>query len=435
MLHKERPGFDVLQCEAPDVKYLCRDWEVLRYHQGVLCREVSGHHSTIGRSLIIQRLVPAIWRLELYQHVHVTECRHMGYDRVHDMLFKRFYWYGMSSDVRDWLRACKSCQQAKEGVGRGRMPLKQDIVGSPMSRVAMDIAGPLPETKGGFKYILVIQDYYSKWVELFPLVQHTAVDVADVLVNEFFTRYGICERLHSDQGSEFDSQLMHQVMELWGVHKTRTSPFAPWSNGMVERSNKSIKAMLRQQCWDVWGESWNTKLPIVRMALNNTKHSTTGYTPHMLFFARCEEAILPADLLYGRPRGEIPSCLSQYVLKQRMYIQEVAEMARRHTEKAASIQRASRARGGFKERHYTIGQLVWRWWPPAVRDKSDPKPWRGPYKVLDVDPEHRDIKLSLPARGRGSVFVEKWVNVSNIKPVVYTKQGQLLHIKVTRTCG
>ncbi len=60
-----------------------------------------------------------------------------------------------------------------------------------MARCAMDIAGPMPTTSEGFRYILVIQDYFSKWIEMFPMKNHTAVDVAEVLVGQFFTRYGI----------------------------------------------------------------------------------------------------------------------------------------------------------------------------------------------------------------------------------------------------
>jgi hypothetical protein len=422
----EVPSESMMKCEAPEVRQLCRSWDMLCMHEGVLCRELPTHHSTIGRGMTIQRLVPACWRLELFLHVHKAECRHMGYDRVYDILTARFYWYNMSQNVREWLGACQSCQQAKTGVGRGRMPLRQDIVGAPMARCAMDIAGPMPTTSEGFRYILVIQDYFSKWVEMFPMKNHTAVDVADVLVGQFFTRYGICERLHSDQGSEFDSALMHEVMHLWGIDKTRTSPFAPWSNGMVERSNRSIKSMLRQLCWKVWVDSWDSKLPFVRMALNNTKHSTTGYTPHLLFFSRCENAVLPSDLLYGKPRAGYPTCLRAYVHEQQLAIQEVCEMARRHIAKAASIQRSTRERGGLKIRSYQVGQEVWRLWPPALRDKSDPTPWRGPYKVLDVDLEHHDVKLRIPGKGRGGGLVDKWVNVSNVKPVIYTKDGQLL---------
>ena len=186
---------------------------------------------------------------------------------------------------------CMKVMSAGEnGTWTGKVPLKQDIVS----------AGPMPPTPDGNKYILVIQDYFSKWVELFLLKQHSTEDIADILVQEIFTRYGICEHLHSDQGAEFNSHLMKEVCKLWQIKKTRTSPYAPWSNGMVERSNKSIKRMLKQHATEVWGDTWVSKLPIVRMALNNTKHSTTGYTPHKLFFSRCEDAVLPGDLLYGR---------------------------------------------------------------------------------------------------------------------------------------
>ena len=99
-------------------------------------------------------------------------------------------------------------------------------------------------------------------------------------------------------------------------------------------------------------------------------------------------------------------------------------MARQSVAKAASIQKASKSRGGFKIRDYKRGQMVWRFWPPAAHDKLDPEPWKGPYKVLDVDNEHYDVRLRLPARGGGEV--EKWVHVSNIKPVQYTQDGKLL---------
>ena len=76
------------------------------------------------------------------------------------------------------------------------------------------------ETQKGDKYILVIQGYYSKWIELFVCACHMAKDVAAVLVDEFFTCYGVCDRIHSDQGSEFDSHLMKGVHCLWKMERS-----------------------------------------------------------------------------------------------------------------------------------------------------------------------------------------------------------------------
>ena len=114
-----------------------------------------------------------------------------------------------------------------------------------MHRLGIDLTGPLPPTNSGKVWILVVQDYFSKWVELFPLATKECEEVARVLYDEVFTRYGACERLHSDQGGEFDNRLMAQLCKLWEIDKTRTSGFAPWSNGLVERTDRSLKGMLR----------------------------------------------------------------------------------------------------------------------------------------------------------------------------------------------
>jgi len=93
-----------------------------------------------------------------------------------------------------------------------------------------------------------------------------------------------------------------------GVKKTRTTPFALCSNGMVERSNRSIKQMLCHKCCQVWKDDWDEWLPSIRMSLNATHHSTTGYTPFKFFMSQCEDSKLPYDLLYGMPRSTEATC-------------------------------------------------------------------------------------------------------------------------------
>ena len=178
------------------------------------------------------------------------------------------------------------------------MPPQQDRENVHIGRVAMDIAGPISEN--GNRWILVVQDYYSKYLQIYPLPRHTAEDVANALVKNFFSRFGVCHRLHSDQGTEFDSQLMHQICKLWGIQKPRTTPFAPWSNGMVERSNRTIKQILYQHCKDM--SDWDSWLWSIQMTLNSTRHSSTGMTPFKLFMSRCADPVLPVDVIFGAPR-------------------------------------------------------------------------------------------------------------------------------------
>ena len=108
-----------------------------------------------------------------------------------------------------------------------------------MSRIEVDIQGPFPKTKEGNTVILVIEDYFTKWVEAVPLPNQEAATVAKALTERWICVWGAPHELHTDQGRNFESALFKGVMDLFGVHKTRTTPLHPQSNGLVERTNKT----------------------------------------------------------------------------------------------------------------------------------------------------------------------------------------------------
>ena len=178
--------------------------------------------------------------------IHSDECRHLGNDKVYKMLSQWVFWYHMSEEVTGLLAVYKTCQWAKAGQGSGRPPLDWDLERILMARLCMDIVRPFKERGNACKYILVVQDYFSKYFEIFPLCEYCAATVTDILVWEIFTRNGICQRIHSDQGLECDAMVDKGGMYVLGdVQKTRTLPFAPLSNGMVERSKGMINLILK----------------------------------------------------------------------------------------------------------------------------------------------------------------------------------------------
>ena len=130
-----------------------------------------------------------------------------------------------------WCRRCDVCARCKPGPRRRRAKLGHVSVGAPLERVAVDIMGPLPKTDNEDEYLLVVGDYFTKWAEAFPLKNHTAQTVADVMVEEFVARYGLPRSLHSDQGREFESLLVTELCKLLRVKKTRTVPYNPKSDG------------------------------------------------------------------------------------------------------------------------------------------------------------------------------------------------------------
>ncbi|KRZ69345.1 Retrovirus-related Pol polyprotein from transposon, partial [Trichinella sp. T8] len=105
-------------------------------------------------------------------------------------------------------------------------------VSHPFQRVAMDLVGPLEETQSGNRYILVVCAYFIKFPEAFPLPNAEARTVATALVNGVFCHYTAPETLHSGQGWNFESELVKEVCQLYGVTKTRATAYHPQSDGL-----------------------------------------------------------------------------------------------------------------------------------------------------------------------------------------------------------
>ena len=109
-----------------------------------------------------------------------------------------------------------------------------------MDRVATDILGPFPQSESGNRYVLLVGDYFTRWIEAYTIPEFSAITVAQKLVYEFSSRFSTPFDLHLDQGRNYESQLFKEVCELLEVNKTRSSPYHPQSNGMIERFNRTL---------------------------------------------------------------------------------------------------------------------------------------------------------------------------------------------------
>ena len=170
-------------------------------------------------------------------------------------------------------------------------------------RVAMDLLDVSVISAKGYKYILVVCDYFTKYTEAYPLKDKTARSVADALMDLWLPRYGFPLFLHSDQGKEFDNTMIHKPSELLGTVKTKTTPYHPRSDGLVERFNRTLLAMLAMFV-SREHDNWDDLLPFMMLAYNTTVHTTTGFTPYRLVFG--EECNLPGNLVHRELRPDPP---------------------------------------------------------------------------------------------------------------------------------
>ena len=105
--------------------------------------------------------------------------------------------------------------------------------------MAVGLVGPLVESEKGNSYIMVVRDYFSQWMEAFPIPNLEATTVAEKLVEEIFLRFSVLEQLHFDQGRQFESKLITEICQLLNIHKTRTTPYHLQSDGLVEWFNRT----------------------------------------------------------------------------------------------------------------------------------------------------------------------------------------------------
>ena len=200
-------------------------WTQLVMHGSVLCRKWESDDASYIRyhPIIPEKSVDTVLR-EL--HSSATG-GHQGVNRTLAKTKQRFTWYGMTADIRSWIRQCDLCSKRKQPKQKPRAKLTQFKPGEPMQIVAMDILGPLPESHSGNRYILVIGEYFTKWVEAFPIPDQETTTIARCLVDQFICRFSIPHQLHSDQGRNFEAAIIKDICNIMGIEKTQNNPISP----------------------------------------------------------------------------------------------------------------------------------------------------------------------------------------------------------------
>ena len=148
-------------------------------------------------------------------------------------------------DVKAFVRSCAGCQRAARN-DNSRAPLQPlPCISEPFEKVAFDLVGPLPRTKSGYRYISTMMCLYTKYPEAIPLRGVDNETVLEAMI-EIFSRHGLPKTILTDQGSVFMSKLTSQLWKTLGIHRVRTSPYHPQSDGALERWHSCLKGMLKR---------------------------------------------------------------------------------------------------------------------------------------------------------------------------------------------
>ena len=356
---------------------------------GVLCRKF---RESRGASAITQIVLPSPLRSKVLSHLHSG---HLGVKRTLEKVKERFYWPSYVADVECFVRECEQCQRRNPPNPLPRAPFETIKANHPFQIVTWDIMGPLPTSETGFKYILVVTDVFTKWVEAFPLKSTGAETLATVFVDEVVSRFGVPSQLHSDQGANFCSAIIDAMCRQLGIERSRTTAYHPQGNGQVERFNRTLESMLAKVVNDNQ-KDWDKHLPRALFAYRTSLHETTKFTPFFLNFGRSPS--LPVDIMLGRkPQEEDPQDMPQYVQQLQQSLRNAFTLVRHHLDLSHRRSKEHQYGGtAHAAEDLRIGDRVWLFVPAVKtgRTKKLASLWRGPYTVIDkLSPVNYRIQL------------------------------------------
>jgi transposase InsO family protein len=280
-----------------------------------------------------QLVLPIEYREEALKGVH-DNVGHLGRDRAITLLRDRFFWPKMGLDLANRISHCQRCLRRKTSV-KIRAPMENIETTQPLELVCMDYLS-LETSLGGYKYILVITDHFTKYAQAVPTRDMTAKTTAEAFLNNFVVHYGFPQRLHSDQGAQFEGKLIKELCRMVGIEKSRTTPFHPQCNGICERFNQTLLNMLGT-LEPIQKTDWKSHVGPLVHAYNCTRHDTTGFSPYQLMFGRNPR--LPIDVVFGLIESGEEQSYGRYIEELKAKLKHSFELASSLARKAQHKQK------------------------------------------------------------------------------------------------
>ncbi|KAK7502145.1 hypothetical protein BaRGS_00006509 [Batillaria attramentaria] len=328
---------------------------------------------------------------------------HIGRDKLFKKIRDRYYWPGLSIDVRNYVATCDQCQRMSTRFDMSAPCLQSVAVPtSPWTQIGIDITS-MPESPGGFSSIVVAVDYFTKWVEAKPLPSKSAKDTARFLY-ELICRHGCPKIQINDQGREFVNQVSVELHRLIGVKQNITSAYHPQANGLVERNNRTIQSSLLKTLRDE--EDWVGALPGVLFAFRTSVQKSTRYTPFFLLYGRqarlpVEDEINPicssstdgndvnVSVFEGCEDTSCPEDIKQRLESLRQPYTVVKDKVSENITQAQDRRKRDYEKRHGQKRMFVVDELVLLWNLRCADRKGGgggmKAPWQGPYVVHAVN--------------------------------------------------
>ena len=398
-----RPSQEELQSESPSVQTGMREWNKLKIeHDGILYRKTNERE---------QLVLPRKYHRLVLKHLH-EEMGHVWANRVIELARERFYWPHMARDIEHYVTKVCECLKRKKPVVNQCAPAQSIKTSAPFELVSIDFVH-LEKSAGGYEYILVIVDHFTRFAQGYATTNKSAKTAAEKLFSDFIQRFGYPQRIHHDQGTEFENDLFHHLEQSTNIKRSRTTPYHPMGNAQCERFNQTLLSMLRCLS-DTQKSKWKDHVNKMVFAYNCTKNESTGFSPYQLLFGR--KPRLPIDIIFGRTQSTVCKRYPKYLKDWKQAMEDAYNIAA-----AKSGQSMEKGRKRYNERAFVtdlklgdrvlVKRLLERGGPGKLRSFWEDRVYvvvRRPdlqNAVYEVEPEdgtgrkrtlHRNLLLPCP---------------------------------------
>ena len=348
-------------------------------NNNILYRTVPTPRMVQRKDVVFRLAVPRIYIPKILKQCHnAITAGHLGVKKTYERISQQYYWRGMLNDVKEWIRTCMECAM-KKGLPNTKLGYMGTVEATyPWEVVGTDIIGPIPQTNGGKKYILVFTDHYTKYAEAFAVEKQDAETIAHFYVKEIICRYGAPTKLLSDRGKAFIGEVLTRVCKRLGIEKLKTSSMHPQTNGHTERFNKTLIAIIAMFVSE-HQKDWDELIPYALYAYNTSVHPTTNETPFYLMFARVPKTI--EDLLPDAITSErIP------IESRKKFIEEQFSAIKDEVRSFADTVKQKRLDKSDEDRvdhDFNEGDIVWLYNRQVKKEqvKKLAMAWHGPYRI------------------------------------------------------
>ena len=261
---------------------------------------------------------------------------HLGIERTTALLKDCFYWSSITEDVEKHIKSCPRCLRFKT------QPEKADlnpvIATRSLELVHIDyltIEAPANSKSGKDVNVLIITDHFTRYAQVHITSSQKASLVAKTLWDQFFVHYGFPEKILSDRGRNFESQLISELCELTQVKKLRTTPYQPEGNGSCERFNRTLISMLGTLPED-FKSKWPQHISTLVYVYNCTHSNATCFSPYYLLYD--QHPLLPINIEFGVFVPELSEVVTyKYVQNLKKRLENTFQKANAFCEKEAII--------------------------------------------------------------------------------------------------